>query len=90
MVDFGHEVDFGRLLWVVFGELYVKGEITAFVGGIIKAVESADPFEDVAMFELDVIAVSWTFSQALEFLFEAFLGVRHDSQVMFVSGLRIS
>lgn len=83
MVDFSCEIYFWRLLWVVIGELDVEGESAAFVRGVVKAMEGADPFKDIAVFEVDVVALCGTFAQALELFLEAFFGRRHDSEVSF-------
>ena len=86
MVDFSCEIYFWRLLWVVIGELDVEGESAAFVRGVVKAMEGADPFEDIAVFEVDVVALCGTFAQALELFLEAFFGRCHDSGVEFERG----
>jgi hypothetical protein len=62
MVDLGCEADLWWLLWVIFGELYMEVEFTAFVGRVIKTVEGANPFENFAIFEFDVVAVGGTFA----------------------------
>ena len=86
MVDFSCEIYFWRLLWVVIGELDVEGESAAFVRGVVKAMEGTDPFEDIAVFEVDVVALCGTFAQALELFLEAFFGRCHDSGVEFERG----
>jgi hypothetical protein len=46
-------------------------------------MEGADPFEDIAVFEVDVVALCGTFAQALELFLKALFGRRHDSEVNF-------
>lgn len=72
MIDAGVEFHFGRLEWILYGEVHVDQESASCIRALCGSLEPSDPFVNVVLLGLDTDTIDGFLGEVGEFFANSF------------------